>query len=139
MKAQKGNVVSVNYRGTLEDGTEFDSSLRPGREPLTFMVGAGQMIQGFDQGVEGMEVGETKKLVLPPEQAYGHWTAQRVYEVPLDRMPENYTPKVGDRLMFGQMPVVISEVTDQFVKLDGNHELCDKTLIFEVTLVSINQ
>ena len=138
MKAQKGSVVSVNYRGTLEDGTEFDSSLRPGREPLTFEVGAGQMIPGFDKGVEGMEGGETKTLTLPPAEAYGEWTEERLYTIPRDRMPEGYTPTVGDRLMFGHMPVTVFKVTDEAVDLDGNHELCGKTLIFEVTLVSIN-
>ena len=70
-EAVKHSIITVNYSGWLEDGTKFDSSLNPGREPLRFTLGAGQMIQGFDQGIVGMKVGGKRKLTIPPNLGYG--------------------------------------------------------------------
>jgi FKBP-type peptidyl-prolyl cis-trans isomerase len=70
-EAVKHSIITVNYTGWLEDGTKFDSSLNPGREPLRFTLGAGQMIQGFDQGIPGMKVGGKRKLTIPPNLGYG--------------------------------------------------------------------
>ena len=70
-EVEKFNIVTVNYTGLLEDGTKFDSSLNPGRTPFRFTVGAGQVIQGWDQGVIGMKIGGTRKLTIPPELGYG--------------------------------------------------------------------
>jgi len=70
-EAVKYSIITVNYTGWLKDGTKFDSSLNPGREPLRFTLGAGQMIQGFDQGILGMKVGGKRKLTIPPNLGYG--------------------------------------------------------------------
>ena len=70
-EAVKYSIITVNYTGWLEDGTKFDSSLNSGREPLRFTLGAGQMIQGFDQGIVGMKVGGKRKLTIPPNLGYG--------------------------------------------------------------------
>ena len=70
-EAVKYSIITVNYTGWLKDGTKFDSSLNPGREPLRFTLGAGQMIQGFDQGIPGMKVGGKRKLTIPPNLGYG--------------------------------------------------------------------
>ena len=70
-KAQDYNKVVVNYTGELEDGTVFDSSLNPGREPFTFTLGVGSVIKGWDLGVKGMKVGGKRKLTIPPELGYG--------------------------------------------------------------------
>ena len=70
-EAVKHSIITVNYTGWLEDGTKFDSSLNSGREPLRFTLGAGQMIQGFDQGIVGMKVGGKRKLTIPPNLGYG--------------------------------------------------------------------
>ena len=70
-EVEKFNIVTVNYTGLLEDGTKFDSSLNPGRTPFRFTVGAGQVIQGWDQGLIGMKIGGTRKLTIPPELGYG--------------------------------------------------------------------
>jgi peptidylprolyl isomerase len=69
--AQDGDMVTVNYTGTLDDGTKFDSSLNPGRTPFSFLLGAQQVIAGWDQGVLGMKVGGTRELVIPPSLGYG--------------------------------------------------------------------
>ena len=70
-EVEKFNIVTVNYTGLLEDGTKFDSSLNPGRTPLRFTVGAGQVIKGWDEGLIGMKVGGKRKLTIPPELGYG--------------------------------------------------------------------
>ena len=70
-EVEKLNIVTVNYTGLLEDGTKFDSSLNPGRTPFRFTVGAGQVIQGWDQGLIGMKIGGKRKLTIPPELGYG--------------------------------------------------------------------
>ncbi len=75
-EATAGQTVSVNYRGTLEDGKEFDSSY--GRGPFTFPLGTGRVIKGWDEGVEGMKVGGKRKLVIPPDLGYGSRGAGRV-------------------------------------------------------------
>ena len=70
-EVKKFDIVTVNYTGTLEDGTNFDSSLNPGRTPFRFTVGAGQVIKGWDEGLMGMKVGGKRKLTIPPELGYG--------------------------------------------------------------------
>ena len=70
-EVEKFNIVTVNYTGLLEEGTKFDSSLNPGRTPFRFTVGAGQVIQGWDQGLIGMKIGGKRKLTIPPELGYG--------------------------------------------------------------------
>ncbi len=135
---KKGDRVRVHYTGTLDDGTVFDSSVRNKRPPLEFKVGAGQMIAGFDKGILGMAVGETKKLHLKPEEAYGRRRVDMLISVSADRMPAGYTPQVGDQLQMGRYPVIVAEVKDDgSVVLDANHSLAGKELNFEVTLVEI--
>jgi peptidylprolyl isomerase len=82
--AKNGDKLTVNYIGTLTDGTKFDSSLDPGREPFTFTLGAGQVIKGWDEGLAGMKVGEERKLTVPPELGYGA-------QSPSSKIPANST------------------------------------------------
>ncbi|MCI7403803.1 MULTISPECIES: FKBP-type peptidyl-prolyl cis-trans isomerase [unclassified Pyramidobacter] len=135
---RKGDKIRVHYTGTLNDGSVFDSSVLNKRPPLEFTVGAGQMIAGFDKGVEGMAVGETKNLKLAPEEAYGRRRDDMLVTVEANRMPKGYTPHVGDQLQMGRCPVTVAAVKDDgSVTLDANHSLAGKELNFEVTVVEI--
>ena len=145
---ENGDVISVDYIGKLEDGTVFDTSVKEAAieagiynqmrnyEPLTFTVGAGQMIAGFDEGVVGMEVGETKTLKIPHEEAYGEYDPELSRELPVEAV--NFTPEVGMQLATDTgLRGIITEVGEKSFIIDFNHELAGKTLIFEVTVVSV--
>lgn len=139
-QAKKGDMVRVHYTGRLISGEQFDSSA--GREPLEFTVGAGQMIKGFDTGVEGMNIGEKKVINITPEEGYGPRNEEAVIEFPLEQVPADMKLELGMQLTLqnqeGQpVPVVVSEVRDEVVILDANHFLAGKNLVFDVELVEI--
>lgn len=139
-KAKNGDKAKVHYTGKLEDGTVFDSS--QGRQPLEFTLGQGQLIQGFEEGVLGMAVGESKTVTIPPEEAYGHPKEELKVEVNRSEFPADIEPQVGQRLQLQDMQgnpigVVISEVQDETVVLDANHPLAGKTLVFDLELMEL--
>jgi peptidylprolyl isomerase len=135
-----GDTVNVHYRGTLDDGSEFDSSA--GRDPLQFTVGSGQVIPGFDNALMGMAAGETKTVTIPPEEAYGQANPGMVHEVPRGEIPAEIPVHVGAMLSASdgqgnQMQLTVVAATDETVTLDANHPLAGKALTFELTLDSI--
>jgi len=133
--ASDGDTVAVHYRGTLDDGTEFDSS--EGRDPLSFVVGSGQVISGFDDAVRGLAVGESRTTRIEPEDAYGEYTPEAVIDFPADSAPEGL--QVGDAVTLGNGGRgTVLEITDEFVKIDANHPLAGEALTFEIELVSLN-
>ena len=93
-KIEEGNSVTVHYVGTLEDGTQFDSSRDRG-EPISFVVGGGQMISGFDQNIRGMELGETKTFTISPEEGYGQSDPEAIQEVAKEQFPDGFEPDNG--------------------------------------------
>ena len=131
-----GDTVSVHYVGTLDSGEQFDSSRDRGT-PLTFAVGSGQMISGFDAAVRGMAVGEIKTVRLTPAEAYGESDPAAFIEVALDQVPEG--TQVGDQLIgpTGQT-VVVTEINGNTVIIDTNHRLAGEHLTFEIEVVSID-
>lgn len=145
------DTVRVNYVGTLaSDGTVFDTSLQAKAEeaeiyndqrtyePLEFSVWAGQMIPGFDAGVVGMKVGESKTITIPAVDGYGEYTEEKIQDLPLDTFSgSGVTPEVGMELNFWFTRGVVLEVTDETAKIDLNHFLAGKDLIFEVEMVEI--
>lgn len=140
MEVKTGDKVRVHYSGRLLDGTLFDSS--EGREPLEFTVGAGQMIKGFDAGVQGMRVGDRKTIQIPPEEAYGHRDEEAIIEFPAENVPSDMTLEPGMQLtlrnQYGQpVPVVVLEVKAEAVIMDANHMLAGQELVFDVELVEI--
>lgn len=137
-QAGEGSTVVVHYTGTLEDGTVFDSSLDS--EPLTFVVGEGGIIVGFENAVLGMCEGESKTVVLPPEEAYGDYSEDRVLKVPEADLPEGV--EVGSMLQSstpaGTAIFTVKELDSGVALLDGNHPLAGKTLQFEITIVNVS-
>ncbi|MFH1240205.1 MAG: peptidylprolyl isomerase [Candidatus Diapherotrites archaeon] len=137
---QNGDKIKVDYKGTLEDGTEFDSSLKEGRTPLEFTAGAGQMIPGFDSAVIGMVVGEEKTVTLQPEDAYGTRDDSRIVEIPMATLTEaEITPEVGMPISSSLGTAIIVEVNDDTVTLDYNHALAGKPLTFWIKIVEIQK
>ena len=139
-QAKAGDTVRVHYTGTLDDGTEFDSSA--GRDPLEFTLGAGQVVPGFDAAVTGMRVGERKTVTIPAADAYGEPRQELLLTVPRAQVPPNVQPRVGQRLQVGRgaqaVPVDGHEVTEEHVILDGNHPLAGQDLTFALELVEIS-
>lgn len=140
LTAKSGDRVRVHYKGTLEDGTIFDSS--EGSDPLEFVVGGGMVIPGFDQAVTGMKVGDTVIRTIAPEDAYGPSQQEMILEVEKSRFPAEIPLEVGQELQLtgggGYFEVRIVSVGLETVTLDGNHPLAGKALTFSITLVSIN-
>ncbi|TFH05829.1 MAG: peptidylprolyl isomerase [Methanosarcina sp.] len=148
---KSGDNVQVDYVGKLEDGTVFDTSIKEvaqeagiynqGRNysPLAFTAGAGQMIQGFDEGVIGMKTGEEKTITIPPEKAYGKYDEAKIQTIPLEDLNLSVKPEIGQTFssMYGNQFRVI-DVNETHVTLDSNHELAGKTLIFDIKLISID-
>lgn len=136
---KKGDTVSLHYTGTLADGSTFDSS--QGREPLSFEVGSGQVIPGFDKAVAGMKKGESKKFTIPAEEAYGPISAELHKEIPRKSLPADIKP--GMMLMMQghqqHIPVKVIKVSETTATLDLNHPLAGKDLTFEVKVVGINE
>lgn len=140
IQAKIGDKVTVHYTGRLADGSIFDSSI--GEDPLVFTLGDRDLIDGFEESVLGMSVGEKKTVIIPPDKAYGDPYDDMVIEVPLSEMPDDIELNVGDELELTNeddepMIVVISQLTDEFVTLDGNAPLAGETLTFDLELVTI--
>ena len=143
MKVEKGNNVKVHYIGTLEDGKEFDNSRKRG-EALSFSVGTGQMIAGFDAAVEGMTVGEIKDVVLEPTQSYGERSEDAVMPVNRKNFPDDFKVEIGAMVQGKSeqgMPIqatIVGEDEENLI-LDMNHPLAGKTLNFNIELVEIGE
>ena len=140
-QAKAGDSVKIHYTGTLDDGTQFDSS--DGREPLAFELGSGQVIPGFDKAVDGMTVGESKSVNIPAEDAYGPHHPQMIQEVPKSALPDDLEPAEGMGLQAqgpdGQvLNLVVTGVQEESIIVDGNHPLAGKALNFDIELVSID-
>ena len=140
-KAQLGDEVTVHYTGKLSNGEVFDQSQENG--PVTFKIGEGKLIQGFEQAVVGMEEGENKTEEVPYEGAYGERRDDLVLELDKSKIPEHLDPKVGDKLEIKQeegsnIPVTVKEVTEDSLTIDANHPLAGQDLIFDLELVEIN-
>lgn len=136
-----GKKVRVHYKGTLEDGTQFDSSYDRG-EPLEFICAAGMMIPGFDRAVVEMKPGQTADVKLSPEDAYGMPDPQAVFTVPVDQMPGAENLETGQKVYLtnamGQpFPVKVTAREADTVTFDANHELAGKTLNFFIEMIEI--
>jgi len=139
-EAKKDNLVKVHYTGKLDNGQVFDSS--KDREPLEFKIGEGKLIPGFENGVIGMKLQESKTIVIPSEEAYGDKKEELMIEVQNQQLPEELKPEVGMELVSkspdGQEQIVkIAEVKEASIVVDANHPLAGQDLTFEIELVDI--
>lgn len=139
-QAKKGDVVQVHYTGTLEDGSQFDSSA--GGKPLQFKIGAGHIIPGFEEAVTGMAVGETKTVTIEADQAYGKYRPELIQEFDRGSVPADLKLEIGTKLEAeredgGRVILTVLEATESIVRLDANHPLAGKDLTFEIELVEI--
>jgi len=149
---QANDVITVDYIGRLTDGTVFDTSVEsvaqacgiynPSRDytaGLSFTVGAGQMISGFDEAVVGMKLNQTKTVVLSPEKAYGQPITDRIMTFPKSDFANTEGFTEGARVYGADgSSALITKITDKEVTLDFNHELAGKELTFDITIKAIN-
>lgn len=137
---KKGDSVKVHYTGKFDDGQVFDTS--DGGQPLAFQVGGGQVIPGFDAALVGMQVGETKQIIIQPDQAYGQRVEELIQTINRDQFRlEGVEPELGMAIEMqtpqGSIPLVITEMTETTITLDANHPLAGEELHFDLTLVEI--
>lgn len=134
-----GKTVRIHYTGTLNDGTQFDSSA--GRDPLEFETGSGMVIPGFDSAVRDMRVGSKKTVTIPTAEAYGEAREEMIGDLPKDRFPPEMQLVVGMPLQMmgpqGPLGVIIKEIKEDAVTIDANHPLAGKDLTFELELIEI--
>jgi FKBP-type peptidyl-prolyl cis-trans isomerase 2 len=138
---EDGSQVQVHYRGTLADGTEFDSSYERG-EPITVQVGTGQLIPGFSNAIVGMAVGEKKEVTLSPDEAYGPHNPQALAEISRESFPENLELQEGMPIPLAdgngnRVMGRLSELKESTVTVDLNHPLAGEALNFEIEVVDI--
>jgi FKBP-type peptidyl-prolyl cis-trans isomerase 2 len=139
-QAKKGDKVKVHYTGKLDDGKVFDTS--KDKKPFEFNAGKGEVIEGFDDAVVGMKVGEKRNVKVPPEKAYGPHRKEGLLQIPRGQFPAKIKPQVGQRLDMKQqtgdtITVIVSDVSSDSVTLDANHPLAGKNLNFEIELLEV--
>ncbi len=135
---ETGNSIAVEYKGTLQDGTQFDAS--EGRAPLEFTAGTGQMIKGFDAAVIGMTLNEEKTITLQPSEAYGETDPSKIVEVPKANIGDANNLKVGMSVTNSQgINGVVKEIRDNVIVIDFNHQLAGKPLTFWIKVVKIDK
>ena len=139
-KAKQGDVVHVHYKGTLDDGSIFDSS--EGSDPISFTLGSGEVIPGFEEAIEGMSAGEKKTKKIDADNAYGERREELVFTVGREQLPDGNDIEVGDMLQVGfpdgsNAAVSVAAMDESTVTLDANHPLAGKTLTFDLELVEI--
>tara|TARA_B110000211_G_C13926051_1_gene485002 strand:+ start:175 stop:621 length:447 start_codon:yes stop_codon:yes gene_type:complete len=141
-QVKENNTVKVNYTGKLSDGQVFDSS--EGKEPIEFTLGQGQLIPGFEKGLIDMELHEKKTITISKEEAYGEINQALIQEVKKSELPQEMAPEVGMGLVSkspdGQeMNLLVIEVREESIVIDGNHPLAGKELIFDLEVVAIKE
>ena len=143
MSNNAGKKVKVHYVGTLDDGTQFDSS-RDRNEPLGFTCMAGQMIPGFDTAVSTMEIGEVRDVHIEAKDAYGEKDPDMVKTIPLNAMKGIEQFSVCDNVVLSDpaghpFPATITDMSDETVTFDLNHELAGQALNFNIELLEVEE
>lgn len=139
-QVKENDTVKVHYTGKLTDGQVFDTS--EGKEPVEFTLGKGQLIPGFEKGLLDMKVNEKKTITIPKEEAYGDPREDLIQEVEKNQLPQEIQPEVGMGLVSRtpdgrEMNLVVAEVKEETIVVDGNHPLAGKDLVFDLEVVEI--
>ena len=139
-RVKENDTVKVHYTGKLNNGQIFDSSLE--RDPIEVTLGQGQLIPGFEKELVNMEVNEKKTINIPAEEAYGSPREELIQEVEKSRLPEEIKPEPGMGLVSKspdgkEVNLVVKEVKEESIVVDGNHPLAGKDLIFDLEVVEI--
>jgi len=141
-KAKYGDIIKLHYTGSLSDGSVFAST--KGNPPIEVRLGDARLIPGLEASVVGMEVGEAKTVIIPPEQAYGLRKPERVFHVKKTDIPEDIVPTVGKKVT-GQrrdgslVELLIASVSEESVTLDANHPLAGQALSYDIHLVEFGE
>ncbi|ABA89317.1 peptidylprolyl cis-trans isomerase, FKBP-type [Syntrophotalea carbinolica DSM 2380] len=138
-QVKDGDVVRVRYTGRYQDGEVFDST--DGRAPFTFVVGSGAVVKGFDEAVIGMRAGERTQVTIGPDKAYGPHKEEYVLSIPRSSMPAQMSVSTGMQLKLPlqggkAMTATVTKVTRELIRLDGNHPMAGKTLVFDIEIVA---
>jgi len=140
-KAKNGDRVTVHYTGKFEDGKIFDTSIDG--QPMSFEIGNGQVIEGFNDALIGMEKGESKTVTIPPDKAYGDYKKDLVIKIEKNKLPPGADPQIGQKLSANhssnntKINFTIVEIEDDVLTLDANHVLAGRNLVFDIELVEI--
>lgn len=139
-RAPGGRRVRVHYTGRLEDGTVFDTSRD--KEPMVVPLGQQRVIRGFEEALEGMEAGETRRITIPPKKAYGPYRTELVTDVARERFPETLDLREGQQLQLKNPGGILTRVRvkalgEGKVTLDANHPLAGKTLVFDIEVLEV--
>ncbi len=140
MTAQAGNTVLVHYCGRFSDGQVFDESY--GREPLKFVLGQRQVIEGFENAIIGLEVNQKTQVQIPAAQAYGEYDENMIFSLAKENFPADYAPQIGDELTLYQsddeyVNVLVKAIEEEMIVLDANHRLAGRDLNFEIELIEV--
>jgi FKBP-type peptidyl-prolyl cis-trans isomerase SlpA len=141
-QVKENNTVKVHYTGKLADGQIFDTS--EGKEPIEFVLGQGRLIPGFEKGLIDMKVSEKKTITIAKEEAYGEVNNDLIQEVKKTELPQDMEPEVGMGLVSKspdgrEMNLMVVEVKEESIVIDGNHPLAGKDLVFDLEVVEIKE
>lgn len=141
-RVKESNTIKVNYTGKLSNGQIFDTS--EGKEPIEFVLGQGRLIPGFEKGLIDMELNEKKTIEIAKDQAYGDVNDNLIQELQKTALPEDMEPKVGMGLVSKspdgkEINLMIVEVKEESIVIDGNHPLAGHDLVFDVEVVEIKE
>jgi len=145
-KISSGSIVKVDYKGTLKDGTVFDTT--EGKKPLAFLVGSNQVIPAFEEAVASLGKGQSKKFTIKAEDAYGEADPKKIVTLPKDDRFKGVDLKAGTVIFANnktpegksvQTPMKVVSVADKEVTMDYNHPLAGEDLTFNITLVEVKE
>lgn len=141
MIVSENKVVSINYTVKTENGELLDTT--EGREPLTYIHGKGRILPSIEEALEGKTTGDSVYVEVGPEDGYGYYYEELVFKVEKEKFSKIENLEIGTQVQLstesGPAIFVVTDITDDYVTIDGNHPLAGKTLLFEITITDIRE